>query len=226
MRGGGLEGHITGLSLKDAWYLLYILLLILLIIISKSKSWMLLFAGHKYEHLWIDIGGNKIWESAEETLLGINVDRNFDFDNHVNRIFRRASKKLTGLPRLSNILPFYQMKILISSFFNSQFSYCPLIWMFCSMSNNKINKLQERSLRILYKDDCSNFEALLKKNSSVTIHIRNIQLLAIEMYKLKNNFSLDFILCLFPRKDYSYNMRNCQDFIKPNPKTVRWGQSL
>ena len=122
------------------------------------------------------------------------MDRNLYFDNHVNTICRRANKKLTALALLSNILPFYQMKILISSFFNSQFSYCPLIWMFCShMSNNKINKLQERSLRILYKDDYSNFEELLKKNHSVTIHIRNVQLLAIEMYKLKNNLSLDII---------------------------------
>ena len=51
---------------------------------------------------------------------------------------------------------------------------------------------------MLYKDDYSNFEELLKKNHSVTIHIRNIQLLAIEMYKLKNNLSLDIIICLFP----------------------------
>ena len=91
------------------------------------------------------------------------------------------------------------------------------------MSNNKINKLQERSLRILYKDYYSNFEELLKKNHSVTIHIRNIQLLAIEMYKLKNNWSLDIITCLFPRNEYSYNMRNCHDFMRPNPKTVRLG---
>ena len=92
--------------------------------------------------------------------------------------------------------------------------------MFCSrMSNSKVNKFQERSLRILYKDDCSK----LRENNSVTIHIRNIQLLAIEMYKLKNNLSLDLITCLFPRKEFSYNMRNCQDFIRPNPKTVHWG---
>ena len=145
----------------------------------NSDRCHLLFAGHKYEHLWINIGGNKIWESTEETLHGINVDRNFYFDNHVDTICRRASKKLTALARLSNILPFYQMKISISYFFNSQFSCCPLIWMFCSrMSNNKINELQERSLRILYKSDCSNFEELLRKNNSVTIHILIIQLLS------------------------------------------------
>ena len=71
----------------------------------NSDKCHLLFAGHKYEHLWIDIGGNKIWGSTEETLLGINVDRNFYFDNHVNKICRRASKKLTALGTLSNILP-------------------------------------------------------------------------------------------------------------------------
>ena len=114
------------------------------------------------------------------------MDRKFYFDNHVNTICRRASKKLTVLARLSNVLPFYQMKI----------------WVFCSrMRNNKINEPQERSLRILYKDDCFNFEELLRKNNSLTIHIRNIQLQAIEMYKLKNNLSLNFISCLFNEKN-------------------------
>ena len=45
--------------------------------------------------------------------------------------------------------------------------------------NNKINKLHERSLRILYKDDCSTFEQLLAKDESVTMHDRNVQKLAI-----------------------------------------------
>ena len=107
---------------------------------------------------------------------------------------------------------------------NSLTTSLALIWMFCSrISNNKINKLQERSLRILYKNDYLNFEELLKKNHSITIHIRNIQLVAIEMYKLKNNLSLDIITFLFPRNEYSYNMTNCHDFMRPNPKTVCWG---
>ena len=84
------------------------------------------------------------------------------------------------------------------------------------MSNNKINELHERSMRILYKDDCSNLEELLRKNNSVTIRIHNIQILAIERYKLKNNF----ISCLFPRKEYSDNMRSSQDFARPNQNTL------
>ena len=53
-------------------------------------------------------------------------------------------------------------KILMNSFFNSQFSYCPLIWMFHSrIMNNKINRLHERYMRLIYGDKTSSFEELL-----------------------------------------------------------------
>ena len=56
--------------------------------------------------------------------------------------------------------------------------------MFCSRkANNKINKLHERALRIVYQDDISNFEELLKKYNSFSIHHQNILTLATEMYK-------------------------------------------
>ena len=46
-----------------------------------------------------------------------------------------------------------------------------LVWMFCSRAlNNKLNKLQERALRILYKDDISTFQKLLNKDKTVKIH--------------------------------------------------------
>ena len=78
----------------------------------------------------------------------------------------------------------------MKAFIESQFSYCPLIWMFHSRGvNNKINHLHERSLRIVYKDNISSFEDLLKKDRSFTIHQRNIQSLAIELFKVKGNLS-------------------------------------
>ena len=75
-------------------------------------------------------------------------------------------------------------------FLTSQFSYCPLVWMWHSHVNNKkINKLHKRCLRIVYNDKQSSFNELLEKDGSVSIHIRNIQILATEMYKLINNLS-------------------------------------
>ena len=112
------------------------------------------------------------------------------------------------------------MRILMKSFFDSQFSYCPLIWMFISRNtNHKINKL-ERSLRILYKDDISSFNELLQKDNSVTVHTRNIQLLAVEMYKVKNDLSPNYIIEMFPKSNSSYNLRNTSDFKRPLVNTV------
>ena len=135
-----------------------------------------------------------MWEADSVTMLGVSINNNLKFDNHVSNLSKKAGRKLSTLTRLDKILPFHKMRILMKSFFNSQFSYCPLIWMFIShSSNHKVNRLQEQSLRILYKDDISSFSELLQKNNSVTVHTCNIHLLAIEMYKVRNNISTNFL---------------------------------
>ena len=59
--------------------------------------------------------------------------------------------------------------------------------------NNKINRLHERCLRMIYNDKISNFEELLNKDNSVSIHHSNIHALAIEMYKVANDMSPDIM---------------------------------
>ena len=68
---------------------------------------------------------------------------------------------------------------------NSQFSYCPIIWMFSSQrSNNLINKVHERSLRLITNDENSSFETLLQNMNDITVHQRNLQILMTEVYKI------------------------------------------
>ena len=51
-----------------------------------------------------------------------------------------------------------------NAFINSQFSYCPLIWMSHSRTiNSLVNNIHERALRIVYKDNTSTFAQLLEK---------------------------------------------------------------
>ena len=76
-------------------------------------------------------------------------------------------------------------RILMNAFFNSQYNYWPTIWMLHSHSlNSKFNRLHEQCLWIIYNDKQSSFEQLLNQDKSVSIHHRNIQVLAIEMYKM------------------------------------------
>ena len=74
-------------------------------------------------------------------------------------------------------------RIIMKTFIRSQFGYCPLVWMFCSRRlNNRINRIHERSLRVVYNDYNSTFTELLDRDGSYTIPERNIQTLAIETY--------------------------------------------
>ena len=52
--------------------------------------------------------------------------------------------------------------------------------------NNEINSLHERALRITYRDKSSSLYDLFRKDNSISIYHRNIQILAIEMFKIKN----------------------------------------
>ena len=72
--------------------------------------------------------------------------------------------------------------------------------------NNKINSLHERVLRITCGDRSSSFENLLKKDNSVSIHHRNIQALATEMFKVKNNIAPEIMKEYFAPKMSSYEL--------------------
>ena len=92
--------------------------------------------------------------------------------------------------------------------------------------NHKINKLHERALRIVYNDHFSSFEELLSKDKSVTVHQRNLQILATEMYKILNGLSPDIMQDIFETKSNYYNTRNAPAFSSRNIKTVRYGLQI
>ena len=146
----------------------------------------LLVSGYKNGNVWASIGSKKIWESSKQKLLGLDIDRNLNFNEHVSSLRRKVGNKLFVLARLSNFMSFKQRHILFKTFIESQVGYCPLVRMFHSRKvNNKINHLYECSLLIVYKDNYSSYVDLLLKDKSFTIHQRNIQSLAIELFKIK-----------------------------------------
>ena len=105
----------------------------------------LLISGFKYENAWAKIGKTKFWANKKQKLLGVEIDRTLRFDEHIASICRKAGKKLSVLARLSNFMCTNKESVLIKAFIESQFSYCPLTWMFHSRGvNNEINHLHER----------------------------------------------------------------------------------
>ena len=168
---------------------------------------------------------NVIIDSSDSVkLLGITIDKKLNFNDHVSKLCKKVSTKLHALARVSKFMCQDKLMLLSKSFIESQFSYCPLVWMFHSRTlNNRINKLQERGFRLVYNDSHLTFEELLSKDNSYTIHHRNLQKLVTEMYKIENNLSPSIMNTIFPERSIPYNLRNKNNFKSSNVHTVYYG---
>ena len=102
----------------------------------------------------INIDNNIILNGGSENLLGITIDNKLTFKDDVSNLCKKASQKLHALATVSQKI-------------NHKFVHSiPLVWIFHSRkSNNRIHNIQERSLRIIYKDYTSTFDELLEKGS-------------------------------------------------------------
>ena len=191
---------------------------------SNQDKCHLLVSGYKNENVLANIGNEKIWDSNKRKLLGLDIDRNLNFNEHASSLCRKAGNKLSVLAWLSNFMSFKQRRILLKTFMESQFGYCPLIWMFHSRRvNDKINHLNERSLCIVYKDNYSSYVDFLAKDKSFTIHHRNIQPLDIELFKVKRNFSNVIMYNILKTRTLTYNLRSQTDSLRDCVKTRHFG---
>ena len=128
-------------------------------------------SGYKHEQVWAAIGKDLIWEGNDVKLLGVTIDRDLKFDKCVLQLCSKPNQKLSTLSRMVKLLSFNKRRTPFKAFVESQFKYSPIVWMFHSRrTNNKINRLHERALRIVYDDDVSTFDQLLAMDKSFCIH--------------------------------------------------------
>ena len=101
--------------------------------------------------------------------FGVVIDRNLRFDEYNLKHYKKAIRKLSVLVRLFKFMTNERRRMMLKLFIESQFRYCRLVWMYCN----------ERALQ------------------SISIHHRNIRLLGIELYKIRNDISSHIMNELF-----------------------------
>ena len=169
-------------------------------------------------HSNIDVVSGKAQTEVfyQEQLRFINEELR-NKDNLINSLLHQLSKQTECITSLNN-------RFSNNAIDHNNNNNDNLVWMFHSRSlNNKINSLHERALRITCGDRSSSFENLLKKDNSVSIHHRNIQALATEMFKVKNNIAPEIMKELFAPKMSSYDLRNNNSFKRRRVKSVWHG---
>ena len=103
----------------------------------------------------------KIEENLIETvhsykLLGIDIDLNLEWEDHVNRICKIISSKISLLQKLKDYLPIHVRQIFYTSYILPYIDYCSTVWgEVHKKDSDRITKLQKRAARIILECDMS-----------------------------------------------------------------------
>ena len=131
-------------------------------------------------------------------MLRVLIDDKLSFNLHITNICRSAANQLNALIRLKQFLSFEGKKVLVNSYFYSNFNYCSLVWKFSSAKSlNKIESLQKRALRYLYSDYESLYDTLLAKSGKVTMKASRLRSLCVEIYESINSINPSFMNEIF-----------------------------
>ena len=156
--------------------------------------------------------------------LGIIIDDKLNFTEHVKSIAVKAGRLVGVKMRLGNLILEKVKLQLYRTVILPHLTYCSVVWHFIKASDTrKLERIQERALRAIYRDKVSSYEELLATAGLPTLFNRRLQDIAILMFKVKNNLCPQYIVDLFERQQSNHNLRNA-DFILPRFDAVTYGK--
>ena len=111
---------------------------------------------------------------------------------------------------------------IINSFIYTNFNYCPLAWHFSTCESiRKIEKIQKRCLRIVLDNYGSDYDVLLRKNGKVTMEMKRLRILTIEIFKTVNNLNPNYMKDIFTPKLQPKVIPN--DILVKQHNTITYG---
>ena len=134
----------------------------------------------------ISVDGHAIERMGEIKLLGVQID--VSFTDHISELCTKASKKVGVLVRLRNLIPCDAKLSLYKSSILPHLTYCHLVWHFCNASDRrKLEQIQERALRAVYKTRSASYQELLDRAKLPTLYNRRLQDIATLMFNVKHS---------------------------------------
>ena len=141
---------------------------------------IILCGGREQKTININVGESDICFVSKIEVLGVIVDDKLNFNDHVKRICSKASAQISALQRLTGLIDLPSRKAIYSTFIAANFNYCPLVWFFTSRKSiDMIEKIQERALRFVLRDQVSSYDILLEKAGYESFRIHAVKLLLV-----------------------------------------------
>ena len=183
---------------------------------------MIITSNKEQNNAPVKINGVDITPESSVRLLGIEIDNKLNFEKHISTLCNKVNNQLNAICRLQPYMGQKEKETIIITFVYSNFNYGSLIWHFCNKkSQNKIEKIQERWLKVLLNDYTSNYEELLENSKSVPMKIKRLRTIIIVIFKTLNNQNANFMKEIF---HHSPNLthRKHNNYVHPQ-HTTRFG---
>ena len=123
---------------------------------------------------------------AEEyvKLLGINLDKNIKYHKHIQQKCKKAGNAGNALKRLSPYISVNHRMAIFRCFILCHFQSCYIVWHFCGVGNaKKMEKIQERGLRLVFGDYTLDYDYLLCKSKLPSLKLGRERNIAIQKLK-------------------------------------------
>ena len=187
---------------------------------NPSKFQFMMISSERIQQQCLNIGsGITLRSEPSVKVLGVTINDRL----HISACCLKASRQFNALSRISKHINLKSKSIIYNSFIASNFNYCPLVLHFCGTTNsNKLEKLQERSLRILYNDFESPIQNLMDKSGQGTLLSNRLKYLILEVFKSIRKSNAPCLHDIFVLQEVPYDLRTPKP-EQPISRTTNYG---
>ena len=172
----------------------------------------------------LNIGNEIIKPVSHVKLLGIVIDETLSFDKHVSNVCIKAARQTSALRRIVRYVPIDSRINIYQAFIASNFSYCNIVWHFCSnRSTYKIEKVHKNALRVTLNDYTSSYLDVLTKVKRPTLYVCRLKSIALETFKCVKGFNPEYMNSLFSLSNAPYETRGGRNLVQPKVTTTSYG---
>ena len=169
--------------------------------ISKTKYMIFTSKNRTPVTCSLKVNNIQIEKVSEFSFLGITLNDNLTWHNHINKIANKISRNIGLLYKLKHFLPPFVLRTLYCSLILAHLNYGNLFW---GTNTARILKLQKKAIRVI--SNCKN-------NAHTEPLFKSLKLLNItDIYKLNSlKFDYKYIQGTLPSYFYSFNLKHVSD---------------
>ena len=170
------------------------------------------------------IGDTKLKRVENTVSLGVTIDENLNWKDHVAKVCKKVSSGLGALRRVRDVVPSESLNFVYKALVQSHFDYCSSVWDTCDKGLRlRLQRLQNRAARIITRSgyDVRSID-LLRALEWQPLEDRWRNQKVVTMFKVKNDLVPRYLIDHFVpvNECHDYETRGCDvNFKVPKPRT-------